>query len=44
MVPCFALGQAAGTAASLAVKNGGIRTVDVKKVQSLLIAQGVTPP
>jgi hypothetical protein len=41
MPNCFAMGQAAGTASSLAKRYGvGNREVDVRELQSLLISQG----
>lgn len=42
---CIAMGQAAGTAAALAVKNNvPVRRLDVKNLQELLIKQGVPLP
>ena len=42
---CIALGQAAGTAAALAVKSGTkLRNVDHRVLQKLLTAQGVPLP
>jgi hypothetical protein len=39
------MGQAAGTAAALAVKNRVLpRKVDIKKLQKRLIAQGIELP
>ncbi len=42
MPPCFAMGQAAGTAAALAVKGGvSVRRLDIRTLQQSLIDQGV---
>jgi hypothetical protein len=42
MPACFAMGQAAGTAAALALKTGTtVRRVDVLALRQLLLAQGV---
>jgi hypothetical protein len=42
---CMAMGQAVGTAASLAVKNGGrTRAADVKELQKILLSQEIEPP
>lgn len=42
---CIAFGQAAGTAAALAIKNGtDIREVDYRALQDSLIKQGVPLP
>lgn len=42
---CVAMGQAAGTAAVMAVRNGTrLRDVDTRKLQDLLIEQGVPMP
>ena len=42
---CIQMGQAAGTAAALAVKNGVLpRKVDIKALQKRLIAQGIELP
>ncbi|MEC0307037.1 FAD-dependent oxidoreductase [Paenibacillus lautus] len=41
MPNCFAMGQAAGTAAAICAKTGGTsRDVDIKQLQRLLIEQG----
>jgi hypothetical protein len=43
--PCIAMGQAGGTAAAIAVKNGLTpREVDYKDLQKLLLSQGVILP
>ncbi|MFQ5458286.1 MAG: FAD-dependent oxidoreductase, partial [Myxococcota bacterium] len=40
---CFATGQAAGTAAAMAIEAGiAPRDVDVRKLQDKLIAQGAS--
>jgi hypothetical protein len=42
---CMAMGQAAGTAAALAVKAGNLtRKVNVTELQRNLLSQGVAPP
>jgi hypothetical protein len=42
---CIAMGQAAGTAAALALKNGGsVRRVNYKELQNSLTKQGVPLP
>jgi len=42
---CIAMGQAAGTAAALALKNGtSLRKVNIKELQKTLAAQGVPLP
>ena len=42
---CIQMGQAAGTAAALAVKNKVLpRKVDIKELQKRLIVQGVELP
>ena len=42
MPPCFAMGQAAGTAAALAVKNGrSLRNIDIPELQKQLTEDGV---
>lgn len=42
VVSCMVQGQAAGTAAALAAKDGAtVRTIDVKKLQGILKEQGV---
>jgi len=42
---CIQMGQAAGTAAALVVKNRVLpRNVDIKALQKRLIAQGVELP
>lgn len=42
MPNCFAMGQAAGTAAALALEQGGVtsREVEVERLQRILVAQG----
>lgn len=41
MPPCMAMGQAAGTAAAMAVKDQcGVRNIDVRKLRDLLIKNG----
>ncbi len=41
MAPCFAIGEGAGVAAALAVKEGKfLRDIDIKKVQKLLKEEG----
>jgi hypothetical protein len=41
MAPCFAIGEGAGVAASLAVKeNKSLRDIDIKKVQQILKDEG----
>jgi hypothetical protein len=42
---CISIGQAAGTAAAIAVKNGiSARKVDIKSLQNTLVKQGVALP
>jgi hypothetical protein len=42
---CIAMGQAAGTAAALALKNGvNVRRVNYKELQNSLAKQGVPLP
>jgi hypothetical protein len=42
---CIAMGQAAGTAAALALKNGvSVRRVNYKELQKSLTKQGVPLP
>ncbi len=42
MPPCIAMGQAAGTAAAIAVRNGQeLRGIDIKKLQAQLVEDGV---
>ncbi|HLE69164.1 MAG TPA: FAD-dependent oxidoreductase, partial [Vicinamibacteria bacterium] len=42
--PCMAMGEAAGTAAAMALDSGGlVRAVDVSKLQKKLRAQGADP-
>lgn len=41
MPQCMVMGEAAGTAAALAIKNGTtVRDVDIKELQAKLIEQG----
>jgi hypothetical protein len=40
MAPGFALGEAAGTAASLAVETGDARNISIKQLQDILIQHG----
>ena len=45
MPPCFAMGEAAGTAAALAVKSGRtVKQIDVRALQTLLRENGVYLP
>ena len=45
MPPCFAMGQAAGTAAAIAVKAGvSPKRIDTKELVDTLIADGVYLP
>ena len=42
MAQCFGMGQAAGTAAALAVQSGvAPRHLDVRRLQQTLVARGV---
>ena len=42
---CMAMGQAAGTAAAMAAAAGcTVSGIDVRRMQSILISRGVTPP
>lgn len=45
MPPAMALGQAAGTAAAITIKEGGVvRDIDVSKLQQVLVSQNVYLP
>ncbi len=42
---CFGMGEAAGTAAALSLKDGVLpKEVDVKKLQKILVDQGAYIP
>ena len=41
---CFMTGQAAGVAASLAAKNGDVRSIGISELQEKLVALGAYIP